>query len=222
MWPTWEMVRYQVRISGGSLRGRRLRVASDPKLRPLSDRARQALFNLLGDAVPRRAFYDLFAGTGAVGIEALSRGASTATFVERDTATARRIVEHLNRFGVGDRGRVRIADAYRWVGRHAFPTEPVNVFVGPPFDDLRHRSDELERQLTRLQDRLPPLSTVVVQTEAGMPAPLPRIDSWRQRRYGRTVLWLWTRPQAVVSPASTADGPGPQGQAQPQTHQADD
>src|ERR671925_106284 len=78
------ILRYQLRIISGALKGRKLTVPSDPGLRPMADRARESLFSILGDAVPDRPFFDLFAGTGVVGLEALSRGASSSTFVERD------------------------------------------------------------------------------------------------------------------------------------------
>jgi len=74
----------QIRIVAGSLRGRKLTVQVSANLRPTPQRVREALFSILGNAVPGRPFYDVFAGTGVVGLEALSRGASSATFVERD------------------------------------------------------------------------------------------------------------------------------------------
>src|SRR5437764_12904490 len=119
-------MRTQLRIVAGSLRGRKLVCSVLPGLRPMSEMVRQALFSILGDAVPGRPFFDLFAGTGAVGLEALSRGARTATFVERDVRTANEIGRNAGIFGVAERTLLRRNDAYRWVEAWSAPDEPVN------------------------------------------------------------------------------------------------
>src|SRR6516162_10693398 len=107
-------MRAQLRIVAGRLRGRKLIVDVNPHLRPAPERLREALFSILGDAVPDRPFLDLFAGTGAVGVEALSRGASSAVLVERDFRTADAIERHLRSFDLAREGRVVRADVYRW------------------------------------------------------------------------------------------------------------
>ena len=83
-----ETMRAQIRIVSGSLRGRKLACVVSAELRPTPDKVREALFSILGNAVPGRAFVDVFAGTGIMGMEALSRGASQALFVERDVRLA--------------------------------------------------------------------------------------------------------------------------------------
>src|SRR5437763_7422056 len=93
------MEKTQIRIVAGSLRGRRLTVTVHAGLRPTPQRVRESLFSILGNAVPDRPFVDVFAGTGVVGLEALSRGASAATFVERDHRLANEIEGHLRSFG---------------------------------------------------------------------------------------------------------------------------
>ena len=77
-----------MRIIGGKFRGRKLEYSGDLRTRPMKDRVREALFNLLGNAVEGKIAIDLFAGTGALGLEALSRGASRAVFIERHRPTA--------------------------------------------------------------------------------------------------------------------------------------
>src|SRR5262245_50478442 len=126
-------MRTQLRIVAGSLKGRKLVCTVAPALRPMPEMVREALFSILGNSVPDRPFYDLFAGTGAVGLEALSRAASIATFVERDVRVANEISQHLTAFGVADRARVQRADVYRWADRWQAPAEPVNLFLGPPY-----------------------------------------------------------------------------------------
>src|SRR5215831_3898820 len=96
----------QLRIVAGSLKGRRLNYTPDPHVRPTPDLVREALFSILGNAVPDRPFFDLFAGTGAVGMEALSRGATPVTLVERNIPIAGAIVRHLHHFGVAGQATV--------------------------------------------------------------------------------------------------------------------
>src|SRR4249920_2810276 len=108
------MEKAQIRIVAGRFRGRRLAVSVHPGLRPTPQMVREALFSILGNAVPDRPFYDVFAGTGANGFEALSRGASFVYFVERDFRLAQEIDNHLKTFGVARQAQVVRTDAYRW------------------------------------------------------------------------------------------------------------
>src|SRR5436190_9499402 len=126
---TQRATKYQVRIIAGSLRGRKLNLTENPALRPMADRVRAALFSILGNAVPGRPFFDIFAGSGAVGLEAYSREASHVTFVERDRFAVQMLEQHLTQFGLPSSSRpplnsssgekksritVLQADAYRW------------------------------------------------------------------------------------------------------------
>ncbi len=188
-------MRYQLRIIAGSLRGRKLTVTIDPGLRPIADRAREALFSILGDAVPDRTFFDIFAGSGAVGMEALSRGAANAVFVERDPPAANAIARHLEMFQVTGRGRVLRADAYRWADKWAVPAEPVNLFLGPPYREFEHHLDAILWLIATLQQKAPPGSIVIVQSDGEFPAAqLPDAPRWDVRHYGRTQLALWVKP----------------------------
>jgi 16S rRNA (guanine(966)-N(2))-methyltransferase RsmD len=188
-------MRYQVRIIAGSLRGRKLTVADTPGLRPLADRAREALFSILGNAVPDRPFFDVFAGSGAVGMEALSRGASAVTFVEREPRAVGDIIRHLEGFGVADQATVLRADAYRWADKWAVPAEPVNVFLGPPYREFDDHRDAVRWLVTTLQHKLPAGSVLILQSDAAFPADeLPEAAQWDVRHYGRTQLAIWTKP----------------------------
>src|SRR5215831_19885193 len=90
----------ELRIVAGNLRGRKLRCDVHPNMRPTPQAVREALFSILGDAIPDRPFYDVFAGSGAIGMEAVSRGGSEAVFVERDVGLASGIDRHLRAFGI--------------------------------------------------------------------------------------------------------------------------
>src|SRR3954464_2962916 len=114
----------QVRIVAGSLRGRKLTVVVHAGMRPTPQMVREAFFSILGNAVPDRVFYDVFAGTGVVGLEAVSRGASSARLIEKDPRQVTDIQKHAEQFGVADRVQVLKADAYRWAERWLAPKDP--------------------------------------------------------------------------------------------------
>ncbi len=121
-----------IRIIGGRFRGRRLRFPPAAGLRPTTDRLRETLFNWLQAPIGGARCLDLFAGSGALGLEALSRGAGFVTFVEAAPAVARRLQENLRLLGVEEAAEVRRADARRLLRRP--PSRPYDlVFLDPPF-----------------------------------------------------------------------------------------
>lgn len=121
----------RLRIIGGDYRRRLLPVPDSPGLRPTPDRVRETLFNWLTTALPGARVLDLFAGTGALGLEALSRGAREAIFVERDARVAEQLRENLATLGAAERGRAVAADAASFL---AGPASPCSlVFLDPPF-----------------------------------------------------------------------------------------
>jgi 16S rRNA (guanine966-N2)-methyltransferase len=155
---------------------------------------RAALFSILGDAVPDRPFVDVFAGTGVVGMEALSRGASHTTFVERDFRSAEDIENHLKEFAVGDRATLVRADVYRWLERWQPPAQAINAFLSPPFADLTRRCDDFLELVAGLQGKLAPGSVLVVQAEDTFAVgSLPGAAHWESRKYGRNLLLLWVK-----------------------------
>jgi 16S rRNA (guanine(966)-N(2))-methyltransferase RsmD len=190
-------MRAQLRIVAGRLRGRKLIVDVNPKMRPAPQRLREALFSILGNAVPGRPFYDLFAGTGAVGVEALSRGASSVTLVERDFRTADGIAQHLRAFNIADQSRVVKADVYRWAERWPGDTEPVNVFLGPPYPDFETRFPDLLQLVGDLQKKLAFGSVLMVQSDGHFDTTkLPDADHWDLRKYGRNLLLIWVKDRS--------------------------
>jgi 16S rRNA (guanine966-N2)-methyltransferase len=130
--------RNSVRIIGGAWRGRRVSFPDIPALRPTPDRVRETLFNWLQHSLNQTRCLDLFAGSGALGIEALSRGAAEAVFVEQSQAAARSLQEQLGRLGALRRGRVVEMGAVRFLRTPAPPFDI--VFLDPPFgqDALEH------------------------------------------------------------------------------------
>lgn len=201
-----ERIRTQLRIIAGSLRGRRLDCVVHEDLRPTPQMVREALFSILGNAVPNRAFFDVFAGTGANGLEALSRGASEATFLELDPRLAADIEKYLRKFEIVERGRIVKTDVYRWSERWIAPSQPVNVFLSPPFADLEERLDAFLAMVRMLMDKVQEDSTVTVQAEAGFPeTTLPDPEAWDTRKYGRNMLFIWVKPLASSNETGHVD-----------------
>ena len=119
-----------MRVVAGEFKGRRLHTARGSRTRPTSDRVREALFSMLGDVSGARVL-DLYAGSGALGIEALSRGAESAVFVERDQAALAALRRNLD--AVGARAEVRRQDVVRFLARPKGTFDL--VFCDPPYDD---------------------------------------------------------------------------------------
>lgn len=175
----------RLRIIGGEWGGRRLAVTGAPGLRPTADRNRETLFNWLQGRLAGARALDLFAGTGALGLEALSRGAAEVVFVERSRRAAAALRESLSTLGAGGRGRVVTGDARRFLAGAPRPFDL--VFLDPPF------------RSTLLAEVLPALAAggwlaggaclyAEVDRHAGLP-PLPAgLATLRERRAG-TVLY---------------------------------
>ncbi len=167
-----------VRIIGGRWRGTKLRVPDRPGLRPSSDRVRETLFNWLMPMLPGAQVLDLFAGTGALGFEALSRGAASAVLVEHDREAAACLREVAARLHGGDAAQIVQADAMAWL--HAQPAGSFDLaFVDPPFD-----ANLWGGVLPVLAPRLRESGWLYVEGPAADDAPPP--EGWRLHREGRT------------------------------------
>ena len=180
-----------MRVIAGSAGGIRLAV---PKrgVRPTMDRVKAAIFSSLGDAVIGARVLDLFAGSGALGIEALSRGASSVVFVEEDPQSVDIIEGNLGKTKLA--GRVRQQDAFDFL-RHSSMAETFQIiFADPPYEKTNHGERYTEKLLTN--EALPRLleSSGVFVLEKRPNETLPKMKFWRmirQRTYGATdVLFL--------------------------------
>ena len=124
-----------MRIISGNLRGRRLRAPDGLSTRPTSDRLREALFNIISSDVPGSRFLDVCAGSGAVGLEALSRGAESAVFVEQSRRALALLEENIEHCGVGSAARIMPKEAVAALkGMAAGDQEFDIVFLDPPYD----------------------------------------------------------------------------------------
>jgi 16S rRNA (guanine966-N2)-methyltransferase len=197
----------EVRIVAGSLRGRKVTCVVHEGLRPTPQMVREALFSILGNAIPDRPFFDVFAGTGVVGMEAVSRGAASATFIERDARLAAGIEEYLKKFEIANRAGVLRMDVYRWAERWLPPNRPVNVFLSPPFADLTERSADFMALIQLLMDKAPSESVLTIQAEDGFDAEeLPAAEAWDFRKYGRNILLIWVKGEEGHEAAHAPEG----------------
>lgn len=182
-----------MRVIAGLHRGRRLRGPTGPGLRPTADRVKEALFSILGERVRGAHFLDLYAGTGAIGIEALSRGAEQTTFVEPRPASLRVLQANLERCGLGP-----VADIRAWTAA-AFLRQPriSGVPYGIVFADPPYHRDAPAKVLSLLAqgDMLAEDSIVILEhfTKLTIPSQVGRLIRLRQYRYGDTTLSVFRR-----------------------------
>jgi 16S rRNA (guanine966-N2)-methyltransferase len=193
----------EIRIVAGSLRGRKVKTVVDDDLRPTPQRVRESLFSILGNAVPGRPFFDLFAGTGVHGLEAISRGGSEAIFVERDAKLATAIDAKMREWDITRQGHVVRADVYRWAERWIPPQGPVNLFLSPPFADLTERYNAFLALVTLLAEKAPLESCLCIQAEDGFPTEQLPGENWDVRTYGRNVLAIWVKEGPVPDAPET-------------------
>jgi len=175
-----------VRIIAGSKRGARIAAPKGVATRPTGDRVREAAFNLIGP-VDGASVLDLFAGSGAMGLEALSRGAASATFVESDRAACRTISQNLEKLGLTG-ARVVCADAV-WALRQEPRTYDL-VLVDPPYALWTELEPRLAGQVARV---LAPDGVVLVETGSKTEPALP-LAQRTSRRYGSARLTVFEHP----------------------------
>jgi 16S rRNA (guanine966-N2)-methyltransferase len=181
-----------LRVIAGTAKGRRLKMVPGVGTRPITDRVKEALFGILGTDVEGAAVLDLFAGTGGVGIEALSRGAARATFVENDRLAIKTIEDNLRATGLSQRARVVRTDAFIYLRND--PRDSFDyVHIAPP------QSASLWAETLQALDARPgwvnPDGVAVAQIHPREFAELPlqNFGLVDQRRYGSTLLCFYER-----------------------------
>ena len=202
-----------MRITGGEFGGRNLKVPKTDAIRPTQDRVREALFNIIQCEIAGADFLDLFAGSGAVGLEALSRGAKSVTFVERERRHLAVLNENLESLGSSRAGEgssrvgtgaarpmatlndttVVAADAYRWIERYAGPGFSIG-FADPPYalGEEKGYAQVLASLLARNVIR-PGGLFIAEMTAVQKAEETPGWELIRDRTYGKTRLCIWRR-----------------------------
>lgn len=194
-----------MRVVSGTAGGLRLVAPEGAETRPTSDRVREATFNALGSlgVITGARVLDLFAGSGAMGIEALSRGAAHATFVERDRAALRAISENLRRTGFDAQATVIAGDAYSFAAAAAAAPEADSDSYDIAICDPPYAFDRWDELLSVL-----PARVAVLESDHEL-APAPGWEVGRTKRYGGTVVIVAHRLDRTDSPSSRRDDAGP-------------
>jgi 16S rRNA (guanine966-N2)-methyltransferase len=180
-----------VRVIAGSAKGRVLRPPRAAATRPITDRAKESLFGVLAPRIPAARFLDLFAGTGSVGIEALSRGAARATFVERSGPALPGLRHNLEVTGLAERAEVIGRDAFGYLQEAPVPFDV--IFVAPPqWHGLWPRAVTL---LDREPGWLAPGAVAVAQHDPSesVPMDLAHLEPTDERTYGRVRFTFFAR-----------------------------
>ncbi|RCK80352.1 MAG: 16S rRNA (guanine(966)-N(2))-methyltransferase [Candidatus Ozemobacter sibiricus] len=197
-----------LRVATGTAKGRPLKMPRGGKTRPAMNRVKQSLFSILAARLPDCRFLDLFAGSGSLGIEALSRGASFAAFVDHSPECARTIRENLALTGFTAQGRVYCQDCLKFLARPDL--EPFDlVCIDPPY---------LKGLLTPILDALPscplftPRTIFIIERQkkddlglAGRPA----LELFDERTFGDTVLTFFRIRPPSLAPATGDPAPAP-------------
>jgi len=181
-----------MRVIAGDLKGQRLVAPKGWKVRPTSDRVREAVFSILGERVRDALVLDLYCGTGALAIEALSRGAERAVLVDRDTRPA---LGNVQRLGLGERVELVRADVGRWLGEvssAAFAGKFDLVFVDAPYRLADLVAQDLDTHLPKL---LSADGRAVVESGARRPLKITSLEPLRQRRYGAADVTVYGAAQ---------------------------
>ncbi len=185
-----------LRIIGGKAKGRRIRSVPGDTTRPITDKVRQALFNIIGPDIEGSILLDLFAGTGSVGIEALSRGADQVYFVERASQPVRTIRENLKTTRLEEGSAITQADAFAYLERSA-PAQFDYIYVAPP--QYKEMWSQALRSIDNHIDWLSEDAWVIVQIHPleyrsiGESFPLQHLVEFDQRHYGSTLLVFYQR-----------------------------
>ena len=187
-----------LRIIGGTLRGRKLHYIGDNRVRPMKDRVREAVFNLIGPAIRGTYVLDLFGGTGAIAIESISRGAVSATIIEIHLPTAALLKKNLETLNLLPKCRLYKTDVFFWVkneAEHSPKDAPWIVFCSPPYNFYVSRQEEMLEMLNRLIDIAPADSMFVIEADQHFDLNLlPRIpDPNRVRSYPPAVVAIFRK-----------------------------
>ena len=187
-----------MRITGGQFGGRNLKVPKTDLIRPTQDRVREALFNILAPEIAGADFLDLFAGCGAVGLEALSRGAKSVTFVEKERRHVAVLKENLSLFQNQTLTSIVLADCYRYIASYSGSGFSI-AFADPPYALGEEKG--YAQVLATLAERgvVRPSGLFVAEMTAVQRAEeTPGWELLRDRIYGKTRLCIWRRQDNML------------------------
>lgn len=186
-----------MRITGGIFRNRSILAPTRPDLRPTQGKIRSALFNIVQSSIEGAHVLDICAGSGAIGLEAVSRGAASCCFIENDRRTAQVIARNIELLGVGAKTRLIVGDAVKAIKQLSLEARFDIVYVDPPYSTQNSDPDSwLSRRLVALLDSSCILRAphALIFVEEGNPhalqgLPLAHLQLFSERRYGESILF---------------------------------
>ncbi|KAA3647979.1 MAG: 16S rRNA (guanine(966)-N(2))-methyltransferase RsmD [Chloroflexi bacterium] len=184
----------RLRVIAGTARGRKLRLVPGDSTRPITDRVKESLFNILSQDIPASRWLDLFAGTGSVGIEALSRGAEFVRFIDRNKQAFDTVQYNLELTGLEEQAQLLLQDAFATLARQ--PDKQFDyIYIAPPqYKDMWH---EALKTLDENPDWMVEDAWVIVQIDPVeyQQVQLQNLSEFDQRRYGSTLLVFYERQE---------------------------
>lgn len=184
-----------MRIIAGEFRGRKLLPPESETTRPVTDRVKQSIFDILSPLIPDAQVYDCFAGTGSMGLECLSRGAARATFFEADRSAASRLKKNIQSLKVADLAVIVPGDLLRWFADPKIQGNATLIFLDPPYRFLRERSADLqELARTMAQRHLASDGLVIFRHDTADELPLASLVRDEIRNYGSMAVEFLHRP----------------------------
>jgi 16S rRNA (guanine966-N2)-methyltransferase len=187
-----------MRIIAGEFRGRKLLPPETDATRPVTDRVKQSVFDILTPLLPDAVVYDCFAGTGSMGLESLSRSARRAVFFENDRSAASRLRKNVALLEVAERSRVIDRDLFRWFAddRNAAAERADVIFLDPPYRFLKERAEDLRTLATNMvKHHLATDGTIVFRHDVADSLEFPGLEHADVRTYGGMTVEL-LRPSA--------------------------
>jgi 16S rRNA (guanine966-N2)-methyltransferase len=198
-----------VRIIAGEFRSRQILAPKTDATRPITDRVKQSLFDIVAPLLEGAVVYDCFAGTGSMGLECLSRGAARAVFFEADRSALGRLKKNIAALGVEERSSVVSGDLFKYFATAAAPGMGAAViFLDPPYRFLREQPERLQKLSERLADHLSSEGVVVFRHDAADRLELPGLVRADERTYGGMTLEFLRR---VRGGAEVGEGGGEDG-----------
>jgi 16S rRNA (guanine(966)-N(2))-methyltransferase RsmD len=178
-----------IRVIAGTAKGRKLKLVPGDTTRPVMDRVKESLFNIIGRDIIDATFLDLFAGTGSVGLEALSRGAKHAVFIDLERKAIQTIQDNIAVTKFGDKSTIRRDHAFNFLKQG--PTQVFDfIYIAPP--QYKGLLQEILQALDSNPAWFSEDSSIIVQIDPSEAAPiaLEYLETVDQRRYGNTLLWF--------------------------------
>ncbi len=189
----------KLRIVGGIYGGRQIAYSGDPVTRPMKDDIREAVFNLVGGWASGKAAFDLFAGTGAIGLEAMSRGAARGFLIERHFPSVKIIKQNVVTLDPDMNVQVDASDTFFWVrkflkNKDQWPSDPWIVFCSPPYDLYLSKTEPMLELIDGMLQASPEGSLLVVESDKRFNVErLPEHEKWTVREYTPAVISVFKK-----------------------------